>query len=106
MMGKREDNVLIFEDTMAFVNENQKLQQAVEETRNAQRIYLDGEEIPEPAKRFDQPAQVVVSEKRTLEAASAYRDKKVCILNFASATNPGGGCDTRILCAGGEPLPM
>ena len=37
------------------------------------------------------PASVVVSKKRTYEAASAYRDKKVCVHNFASATNPGGG---------------
>ena len=34
-----------------------------------------------------------LSPKRTLEAAApyAYAGKKVCILNFASATNPGGG---------------
>lgn len=29
--------------------------------------------------------------KRTLEAASAYLGQRVCVLNFASATNPGGG---------------
>ena len=35
----------------------------------------------------------MISPKRTLEAAApyAYAGKKVCILNFASATNPGGG---------------
>lgn len=32
-----------------------------------------------------------MSKKRTLEAAAAYAEKQVCILNFASATNPGGG---------------
>ena len=39
------------------------------------------------------PAKVVVSRKRTLEAAEPYvrEGKKTCILNFASATNPGGG---------------
>lgn len=47
-----------------------------------------------PEHRFYQkPAQVVVSSKRTLEVAApyAYAGKKVCVLNFASATNPGGG---------------
>ena len=34
---------------------------------------------------------VLVSKKRTYEAASAYRGMKVCVHNFASATNPGGG---------------
>lgn len=32
-----------------------------------------------------------MSKKRTLEAAAAYAEKQVCILSFASATNPGGG---------------
>lgn len=38
-------------------------------------------------------AKVVVSNKRTLEAAEPYvrEGKKTCVLNFASATNPGGG---------------
>lgn len=42
---------------------------------------------------YQNPAQTVISSKRTLEAAApyAYAGKKVCILNFASATNPGGG---------------
>ncbi len=41
--------------------------------------------------RFDSEAQVIVSRKRTFEAASAYKGKKVAVLNFASASNPGGG---------------
>ncbi|MBO4390047.1 MAG: TIGR02452 family protein [Lachnospiraceae bacterium] len=90
-MGRREDNVEIFEDTTAFVNENEKLKEAVKRTRNVQKIYFDGEDIPDPTKRNGQQAKVVVSGKRTLEAASAYKGKKTCILNFASATNPGGG---------------
>lgn len=42
---------------------------------------------------YQKPARVIVSQKRTLEAAApyAYAGKKVCIWNFASATNPGGG---------------
>jgi len=30
---------------------------------------------------------------RTIEAAIRYRGKKVCVLNFASATHPGGGVE-------------
>lgn len=42
---------------------------------------------------YQKPAQIVVSPKRTLEAAApyAYAGKKEGVLNFASATNPGGG---------------
>ena len=41
--------------------------------------------------RYSAQADVLVSTKRTYEAASYYRDKRVCVHNFASATNPGGG---------------
>lgn len=34
---------------------------------------------------------VRVSRLRTFEAAAQYRGQRVCVLNFASATNPGGG---------------
>ena len=90
-MGRRDDNIEVFEDTTAFVDENEKLQRAILATRSNQRLYLADDNIPEPLNRYEQHAKVIVSEKRTLEAASAYRDKKTCILNFASATNPGGG---------------
>lgn len=90
-MGRREDNTRIFEDTAAFVDENDKLMKAIVATRNSQKPYLADDSIPKLVKRYGQQAKVVVSRKRTLEAASAYKGKKTCILNFASATNPGGG---------------
>lgn len=34
---------------------------------------------------------MVVSKKRTLEAAAAYKNLKTAVHNFASASNPGGG---------------
>ena len=42
-------------------------------------------------KKYNLPAQVIVSKKRSYESASTYKDKKVCVHNFASASNPGGG---------------
>ena len=46
-----------------------------------------------PATSKIEKAKVIVSGKRSLEAAESYskQGKKVCVLNFASATNPGGG---------------
>lgn len=41
--------------------------------------------------RSTRKAEVIVSKRRSFEAASAYKGKNVCVLNFASATNPGGG---------------
>ena len=41
--------------------------------------------------RFADEAKIVVSTKRTFEAAAGYAGQKVAVHNFASATNPGGG---------------
>ncbi len=40
--------------------------------------------------RFEDEAKIVVSTKRTFEAAADYAGQKVAVHNFASATNPGG----------------
>ena len=40
---------------------------------------------------YDEKADIIVSNKRSLEAASSYVGMNTCVLNFASATNPGGG---------------
>lgn len=50
--------------------------------------------VPSPHKA--EKATVIVSGKRSLEVAEVYakQGKKVCVLNFASATNPGGGVVT------------
>ena len=40
---------------------------------------------------YETPTKIIVSKKRTFEAAMNYPGKKVAVLNFASASNPGGG---------------
>lgn len=93
MMG-RKDNIEIFEDTKHLYKANQRLKEAVEKSSREQdffgsrRILIGFHD-----RTYAQPAKIVVSPKRTLEAAVpyTYAGKKVCILNFASATNPGGG---------------
>lgn len=99
-MGYREDRekrIEIFEDTIRYCERNQKLIEMIVHTREDTLFYrkpleeCDGA-IPE---RYEQPAKVVVSSKRTLEAAGSlraeYEQDRIGILNFASATNPGGG---------------
>ena len=90
-MGRREINAEIFRDTTEFLNEYEKLLTATAETRRNQKLIFAGQDIPESDSNYVRAANVIVSGKRTLEAASAYKGKNVCILNFASATNPGGG---------------
>lgn len=90
----RQENVEIFEDTFALCKQNSTLLNAIEQSTKKQKLYPEGIECAEKqAITYARPAKIIVSSKRTLEAAMpyAYAGKKVCIHNFASAANPGGG---------------
>lgn len=53
------------------------------------------ENITSSTPKYDKPCMVSVSKRRSFAAAEAYKkenpNEMVCVLNFASATNPGGG---------------
>ena len=88
----REENIQVFADTKQKCLSDTRLTQAIAKANAAQILFLESDiETKKPPRRYMRPAQVMVSRRRTLEAASAYPGKKVCVLNFASATNPGGG---------------
>ena len=91
-MDRRSNNIAIFQDSMDMIKASQKLQQAVQLSIQNQKLYVPSQAIalPESGKS---PCKTIVSSKRSFEAASAYAKarKRVCVLNFASATNPGGG---------------
>ncbi len=86
----RQDNIEIFEDTQRLYKSNERLISAIKHSIAWQHCF-SGKEYSwyGPGNRiYQQLAKVVV-----LEAAApyAYAGEKVCVLNFASATNPGGG---------------
>lgn len=88
----REDNIQIFQDTERMCKENTRLKTATKNSIKNQKLILENDTIPEIDKRkYEEPAQVIVSKKRSYEAASAYKNQRVCVHNFASASNPGGG---------------
>lgn len=88
----REDNVVIFQDTQKLCKNNAVLKEALKKSIAGQKLILEGDIIQEAKPEvYEQAATIVVSKKRTYEAASAYKGQKVCVLNFASASNPGGG---------------
>ena len=88
----REENVTVFRDTEKQVKSNSKLKNAVDNSSANQKLILETDEISVPDKdRYKNTAEVIVSKKRTLEAASGYNGLNICVHNFASATNPGGG---------------
>lgn len=89
---RRMMNMQIFEDTMKCIKRDEKLKESVQQSIDKQKLYYAEGEIDIP-NVTDKECKVVVSMKRSFEAASAYakEGKKVCVLNFASSTNPGGG---------------
>lgn len=90
-MGRTE-NVQVFQDTEMLCKTNQILIESTKNSVKNQKVILEGDELPEIDKnRFEQDAELIVSKKRTYEAASAYKELKTAVHNFASASNPGGG---------------
>lgn len=91
MFGK-EKNIKIFEDSVKLMKSNPSLQQSIQASIQNQKLYLEANEIVVPENR-NLACRTIVSKKRTFEAAAGYAraGKKVCVLNFASATNPSGG---------------
>ena len=93
MIDRKTRNAEIFRDTEQRYKTNQTLLQAVRQSTESQQFIAENVNVSIPAPHKEGKAKVVVSGRRSLEAAESYakQGKQVCVLNFASATNPGGG---------------
>ncbi len=88
----RRDNKYIFEDTMRRIKENRILAACVSDSIKDEELILEKDEyIPSFNITYPEEVKIVVSRKRTFEAAVAYKGMKTAVLNFASAVSPGGG---------------
>lgn len=88
----REENVIIFENTAYLCKENKSLAEAIKASNLAQKLILEKDTVVGADKnRYENTAKVVISKKRSYEAAKEYKDMRVAVHNFASASNPGGG---------------
>jgi uncharacterized protein (TIGR02452 family) len=83
------DNIEVFNDTQKVINSRKSLLDAVKNS-NANQQYWVTEEVPTFENRFDTDAKIVVSKSTSFGAARKYNGE-IAVLNFASATNPGGG---------------
>ena len=92
-MGK-DVNVEVFEDTIECCSNNEALIKAIKQSVDNQVIYIEHDTCllyRSDNYRLTEFGNLVVSKKRTLEAALKYKDYRVAVLNFASFKNPGGG---------------
>lgn len=87
----KQKRIEIFEDTINYIEHNDYLKEKVKESTNKTKIYNEDFSIKEK-KEIDM-AKIIVKNTRTLAALDLFSNnvKNPCILNFASATNPGGG---------------
>lgn len=94
-MTTRDKLVEIFEDTLSMIQENTALKKSVEESIGGTKLYHEGDEICDVPVGGVTDCEVTVTRHRTFEAAqklrAKYPGKRIAVLNFASATSPGGG---------------
>lgn len=89
-MGRNE-NVAIFEDTIIWCKKDPELVEAINKSNQQQQLVLESDTVQLIPSQYTESAQIIVSGRRSLEAAQRYPEYKTCVMNFASATNPGGG---------------
>ncbi len=87
----REENIKVYEDTKRMCETNPTLKDAVRTSTAGQKIIYETDAVKVEHNHEGEKARIIVSKKRSFEAASAYKGQKVCVHNFASATTPGGG---------------
>ena len=90
-MDRRSYLISVFEDTLQRIDASEDLQQAQKQSIANQKLILESTLLSAPAPKYSNSAQVIVSKHSSFEAAALYQGRRVCVLNFASASNPGGG---------------
>lgn len=93
-MNRRENNIRIFENTKALCGTHPALKASIEYSQVTQAMISEKQKLDmSDLSHYAEPANIVVSKKRTYEAANVYTRQglRTAILNFASASNPGGG---------------
>ncbi len=82
---RREYNRRIMQETLAMIETSSKLKWQTEESLKRIRVFKDGNIPNHSASRYENEAKIIVSRKRTAEAAWAYRNLgRTAILDFAS----------------------
>ena len=91
----RFENVAVFEDTERACKSVPRLKESIARSLASMQFIAEKDAVADGSKvfRFDTECKIVVSRKRSFEAARSYVGKgdRVCVLNFASSSNPGGG---------------
>lgn len=86
----RFERIEVFNDTQEWIKKNKKLIDETQKTIKSTIFYNNDISI-EGIEKNTLPAKVLVTRNSSFDAAREYITDKVAVLNFASATTPGGG---------------
>ena len=91
----------VFKDTKKLYSTDETLKASVDFTPANQKLYLEEEEVDISILSYSRSildnkfisfeTKIVVSKKRSFQAAEAYKNESVGLLNFANSFEPGGG---------------
>ena len=87
----KQKRIDIFEDTLYLCEKNENLKNSVQNSIKNEVLIKECDSVETSPPRYETKAKIIVSKKHSFEAAMNYKDQKVCVHNFASATNVGGG---------------
>ena len=91
---RKQQLASVFEDTMQRIKQSADLRSAIDCSIQNQQFIPESATISiSDVQKADKPANIIVSQLRSFEAAAQYIGKRTAVLNFASATNPGGGVE-------------
>jgi len=91
-MTRRSHNIVVFQDTMVR-GQAEPFKSSIRNSIEAQQSILEVKEVDINNTNVDVQmlTHVVCSRLRSFDAAAKYKGQHIAVLNFASATNPGGG---------------
>lgn len=94
MSDRRTQLITVFQDTQRFCEENAVLAESIIQSQKHTSLYTP-DDYPTLLFTEEKTGQVYVTKTKTFETAlhlhNSFPNKKIAVLNFASATNPGGG---------------
>lgn len=89
MQSIKDFNIGVYKDSMDYITNH--LMDEVKHSMNNQKIIMEGESVSYQSDKNSAPCKIYVTSNSSFDAAREYSGKKVGVLNFASATTPGGG---------------
>lgn len=89
----RDENVKVFQDLKRIINEDKSVQSAIASSIENQVFIAETDDVKVNIPTEGRPCFISVTRNKSMDAASNYADgkKRIAVLNFASATTPGGG---------------